>query len=609
MLPADDSVEGFDNIADVLGTSPALIERYIGAASKISRLAIGDTDHGAGLDTYKVRGDLSQDRHIEGLPLGTRGGIDHPPQLPGRRRVPVQVLAVEGELRSAVRRCREGRADRDERQRRASAASRPAVDDLLLHPRRGPARGWRRWRRRQEGQAVAARPEAARRGDLLEIRLPVKAGPQTIGVTFIKKSAAYVDDLVQRFDSTTGDLQTGVQFGYTTVPHLSGVEILGPYNITGPGDTPSRARIFVCRPANAARGSRPCARRILSTLARRALRRPVTDADMAPLHGVLRRGAQGGQLRSRHRDGAAPAAGGSRVRVPVRARSGQHRRRRRVSDQRPRAGLAAVVLPLEQHSRRRAAERRGEAARCGIRRCSSGRSGGCSTDPRSQALVTNFAGQWLFLRELRNRNPDLLVFPDFDDNLRQAFQRETELLFASIVREDRSVFDLMNADYTFVNERLARHYGIPERLRQRLPARGGAERGASGPARAGQHPDGDLGAEPHVAGHARRLDSREPARQPSAAAAARRAGVSRSEERPGHRRRSRPRCATGWSSIAPTRRAGAAIRSWIRSVWRSKTSTASAAGARAIPGSRSTRRAARRRHAGRRPGDVCARRC
>ena len=111
------------------------------------------------------------------------------------------------------------------------------------------------------------------------------------------------------------------------------------------------------------------------------------------------------------------------------------------------------------------------------------------TDPRSQALVTNFAGQWLFLRELRNRNPDLLVFPDFDDNLRQAFQRETELLFASVVREDRSVFDLMNADYTFVNERLAQALRHPEHLRKRLPARPRAERCAAGPARPGQLPD------------------------------------------------------------------------------------------------------------------------
>ncbi len=130
-------------------------------------------------------------------------------------------------------------------------------------------------------------------GGALEIRLPLKAGPQTIAVTFIKKSAAYVDDLVQRFDSTTADLQTGVQFGYTTVPHLSGVEILGPYNITGPGETPSRARIFVCRPASAPEEN-PCARRILSTLARRALRRPVTDADMAPLMTFYAEGHKAG---------------------------------------------------------------------------------------------------------------------------------------------------------------------------------------------------------------------------------------------------------------------------------------------------------------------------
>ena len=243
--------------------------------------------------------------------------------------------------------------------------------------------------------------------------------------------------------------------------------------------------------------------------------------------------------------------------------------------------------------------RRGKAARCGIRPCSSSRSAGCSTDPRSQSLVTNFAGQWLFLRELRNRNPDLLVFPDFDDNLRQAFQRETEMLFASVVREDRSVFDLMNADYTFVNERLARHYGIPQRVRQRLPARGGAERGAAGTARPGQHPDGDLGAEPHLAGHARRLDSREPARQPSPAAAARRAGVSRSAERPGHLAEavhgSRPHGAASRQPDVPELSSDhGSDRSGARKLRRR-----GPLADEPIPGSRSTRRAARRRHVGR----------
>jgi hypothetical protein len=268
-----------------------------------------------------------------------------------------------------------------------------------------------------------------------------------------------VDDLVQRFDSTTGDLQTGVQFGYTTVPHLSGVEILGPYNITGTGDTPSRARVFVCRPTTPAEET-PCARRILSTLARRALRRPVTEADLAPVMAFYDEGRKNGSFEDgvemglrrlladpgfvfRFERDAAGAAAGTAFRI---------------SDVELASRLSFFLwssIPDEELLL--AAEgrtlRNPDVLHRQVRRM--------LADPKSQALITNFAGQWLFLRELRNRNPDGLVFPDFDDNLRQAFQRETELLFGSIVREDRSIFDLMTADYTFVNEQLARHYGIP----------------------------------------------------------------------------------------------------------------------------------------------------
>jgi len=278
-------------------------------------------------------------------------------------------------------------------------------------------------------------------------------------VTFIKRSSAYVDDLIQRFDSTTGDLQTGVQYGYTTFPHLSGVEIVGPYSITGAGDTPSRTRIFVCRPASV-REEPACARRILSTLARRALRRTVTDGDMAPVMafydegrktGGFDRGVEMGLRRLLadpgfvfrfERDPAGTAAGAA-------YRIGEFELASRLSfflwSSIPDEELLAAA---EKRTLRDPAVLERQVRRM-------------LADPRSQSLVTNFAGQWLFLRELRNRNPDLLVFPDFDDNLRRAFQRETELLVASVVNENRSVFDLMHADYTFVNERLARHYGIP----------------------------------------------------------------------------------------------------------------------------------------------------
>ncbi|MEO8258639.1 MAG: DUF1592 domain-containing protein [Acidobacteriota bacterium] len=451
MLPPDDSTEGFDNIADVLGTSPALIERYVGAAGKISRLAVGNTDLGPLSVTYKVRGDLSQDRHIEGLPVGTRGGIviRHNFPVDGEYLFKFSLLKVNFGPQY-------GGAAKDEQLELSVNGERVKLIDLRSVPyyyiRGGGAGG---------GPAVP-----------LEVRLPIKAGPQTVAVTFVKKSAAYVDDLFQRFDATTADLQTGVQFGYTTVPHLSGVEILGPYNITGPGETPSRARIFVCRPASAqgsgAAGSADraaadetaCARTILSTLARRAFRRPVTAADLAPLLSFYRTGRQGGDF------DAGIEMGLRRIltdpnfvfrfeRDPANLPAGTPYR---LSDVEIASRLSFFLwssIPDEELLRtaEQGALKDPAVLERQVRRMLG--------DPRSRALVSNFAGQWLFLRELRNRNPDVLVYPNFDDNLRQAFQRETELLFDSVVHEDRSVFDLMNADYTFVNERLAKHYGIP----------------------------------------------------------------------------------------------------------------------------------------------------
>ena len=474
LLPPDDSMEGFDNIADVLGTSPALIERYVGAAAKISRLAVGNTDLGPISTTYKVRGDLSQDRHVEGLPVGTRGGtlIRHNFPVDGEYLFKFSLLRVNFGPQY-------GGAAKDEQIELSVNGERvllrdlPSVNYYYIRGggagraggggagRAGGGGGGRAGGGRASGDGQE--PQAAGRGNTaetpLEIRLPMKAGPQTLAVTFIKKSAAYVDDLTQRFDSTTGDLQTGVQFGYTTFPHLSGVEIVGPYNITGPGSTPSRARIFACRPT-AASEELACATRILSTLARRALRRPVSNADLTPLLEFYREGRKTGdfdrgiEMALRRlladpgfvfrfeRDPANVAAGTAyRVSGPELASRLSFFLWSSIPDDELLAlaekGRLTDPAVLEQQVRR------------------------MLKDARSQSLIANFAGQWLFLRELRNRNPDLLVFPDFDDNLRQAFYRETELLFASIVREDRSVFDLMNADYTFVNERLARHYGIP----------------------------------------------------------------------------------------------------------------------------------------------------
>jgi Protein of unknown function (DUF1592)/Protein of unknown function (DUF1588)/Protein of unknown function (DUF1585)/Protein of unknown function (DUF1595)/Protein of unknown function (DUF1587)/Planctomycete cytochrome C len=437
ILPADDSLEGLDNLADVLGTSPALIERYVSAAAKISRLAVGDTDIQPLSVTYKVRGDVSQDKHIEGLPLGTRGGVVIRHNFP-----------VDGEylFKFSLLKVNFGNQYGQSAKNEQLEMSINGVRVLMLDLRSGPyyyIRG-----------GAAGGPAAP-----LEIRLPVKAGPQTIHVDFIKRTAAEVDDLLQPFDATTADLQTGVQFGYTTVPHLSGVEILGPYNIGGPGQTPSRAKVFVCRPVSE-REEIPCARKIIATMARRAYRRPVGDDDIAPLFAFYQKGREAGDFETGiemalrriladplfvfrfERDADSVPAGGTH----------------RVTDIELASRLSFFLWSSIPDEELLAVAEQGRLKDPAVLQQQVKR---MLKDPKSQALVTNFSGQWLFLRELRNRQPDLLLFPDFDDNLRQSFQRETELLFGSIVREDRNVFDLLTADYTFVNERLARHYGIP----------------------------------------------------------------------------------------------------------------------------------------------------
>jgi hypothetical protein len=458
LLPPDDSSEGFDNIADVLGTSPALIERYIGAAAKISRLAVGDTDVGPVSTTYKVRGDLSQDRHIEGLPVGTRGGIliRHTFPVDGEYLFKFSLLKVNFGPQY-------GGAAKDEQLEMSVNGERVLLRDLRSVPYyyiRGGA---------------AAGPAAP-----LEIRLPIKAGPQAIIVTFIKRTAAGVDDLVQRFDATTADLQTGVQFGYTTVPHLSGVEIIGPYNVAGPGDTPSRARIFVCSPSPA--DELPCARKIIATLARRAYRRPVTDADVAPLLTFYRAGRENrsfdrGIEMALRRILADPNFVFRFERDTVNIPPGAAHR---ISDLELASRLSFFLWSSIPDEELLKTAERGKLADPAVLQRQVRR---MLADSRSHALIGNFAGQWLFLRELRNRNPDLLVYPDFDDNLRQDFQHETELLFDSVVREDRSVFDLMDASYTFLNERLARHYGVPNIYGsdfRRVPVQNEARRGLLG---------------------------------------------------------------------------------------------------------------------------------
>jgi hypothetical protein len=397
MLPPDDSAAGFDNNADVLGVSPALIDGYASAAAKISRLAVGDPSIGLDRATYRVAGDLAQDAHLDGLPLGTRGGIVIHHTFPLDAEYEFEIAAGGG-----------GRLGGGP----PTLADEPYVT--------------------LDGQRVTL----PRRG---ATRMKVTAGPHTIAAALIPRTRVTGADSVYNAP--------------TRSPGVSQVVISGPFNATGPGDTASRRRLFVCRQTTDA-----CATQILNTLASRAYRRPVplSGPDMETLLHFYRDGRErsfdGGIQRAvarvlvdpqflfRFEPEPASVAPGAPFRL------GDYELASRLSfflwSSIPDDELISAVkrgtlknpAALEQQVRRMLA------------------------DARAESLVSNFAGQWLLLRDLKNARPDS---PDWDGNLRQSFQRETELLFRAIMQEDRSIVDLLDADFTFVDERLARHYGIP----------------------------------------------------------------------------------------------------------------------------------------------------
>jgi mono/diheme cytochrome c family protein len=437
LLPPDDSAYGFDNISDVLGVSPSLQERYLSAAEKISEAAIGDPAAGRITETYRVRQDLSQDQHIEGLPLGTVGGalVRHTFPLDGEYDLQVRFFRTNfGNLRGlehphAVEVTLDG-----ERIRFAVIGGDADLTAAFDKPT-------------ETADAIDAR---------FAVRLPVKAGPHTVAVSFVENLALAGTTRLQPFLRSSADT-----LDWTGRPHLDRITITGPFNATGPGDTPSRRRIFVCRPSNVHEADEmACAKQIIAALARRAYRQPVRDADLQPMLDLYR---------SARRDGTFERGIQSALQLILASPKFVFR----VEQDPARIGPAGVYrlggielasrlsfflwssIPDEELLTVASQGKLGDRAEFGrqVRRM--------LADPKSGALVANFAGQWLQLRNLKTFLPNSDEFPDFDDNLRQAFATETELFFESVLREDRNVLDLMTADYTFLNERLARHYGIP----------------------------------------------------------------------------------------------------------------------------------------------------
>jgi mono/diheme cytochrome c family protein len=439
LLPADGANFGFDNIADSLTTSPLLFERYLTAAQRISTMAVGNPGAIAGTTEYSISREFTQSGHVEGLPLGTRGGT-----------VVRHVFPADGEyklLGRLVRGVEEGYAGvegNDQPHTFVITLDGAEVYSALIGGHKD-----------HEVQARDMNEAQA----LIDARMTgtvrVTAGPHDVGFTWRERPG-------ERQDVWQPSLRDSQEVHMIAgLPRLKTVGIEGPYKVTGVSSTPSRERLFVCRPASASEET-ACAQRVFSNLARRAYRRPVTAADVeAPI--ALYNGARqkGGTFDAGIRAGVARILSSpsflyrverDRAGVPV---GGAHP----VSDIELASRLSFFLwssIPDETLLNLATAGRLREPGvlAAQVRRM--------IEDDRADAFVENFAGQWLQLRNLESKvNPDLLMFPDFDDNIRRAFRRETELLFSHVLRESRSALELLSADYTFLNERLARHYGIP----------------------------------------------------------------------------------------------------------------------------------------------------
>jgi len=442
LLPPDDESSGFDNIADVLNVSPSLMERYLSASWNISRMALGNVAITPSTVTYRVRPDLSQDQHIDGMPPGTRGGmqVEHTFPVDGEYVIRLRLWRNTFDLMRGMEDPHDIEIAMDGA--RLTVVTVGGRDDF---------------------GRMAENPGTfgAELDKKLTVRLPVKAGIHKIWATTVLKSHAPRDDLIKPFIRTTVD---GLDI--MGDPSVDRIMVEGPYAASGPGHTASRAKILLCTPASASQET-ACARRILTTLARQAYRKPVDRATTDVLMDFYGKGRKSGGSFERGVESALQFILASpeflfRVEPDPPSRSALRRDESPAVYQLGDVALASRLafflwssLPDEQLVGLAVQGKLKQPAvlEQQVRRM--------LADPRSKTLIDNFAEQWLHLRNLKNSNPDLGAFPDFDDNLRQAMKEETELFFDSIMREDRSVMDLLNADYTFVNERLARHYGIP----------------------------------------------------------------------------------------------------------------------------------------------------
>ena len=453
LLPTDDMSHGFDNMADVLTISPALMEGYIRAAGKISREAVGDPLALALTHTYSIPRVLSQVRHVEGTPIGTRGGM-----------AVVHDFPADGEYTFKLG---------------------------FYYSPTGPLFGVNQGKGQQieiavNGERVALldiNPAMTLATDGIKTpAVKLRAGPQRISASFPVKFDGPIEDEYRMVEQSLVDVSVGALPGMTTLPHLHELSITGPLKAQGVSDTPSRRKIFTCRPLEGDDEIR-CAKQIAGALARQAYRRPVTENDIEDLLSFYQAGKnyQAGQNRSGPNHSgtnqgnfetgirtviqaiiASPEFVFRFERVPANVAPG---RNYRISDLELASRLSYFLWSTAPDEELIALASQGKlrdpvALEKQVKRM--------LADRRSDTLSTIFAGQWLHLQNLKTANPDLFEYPNFDQTLANSMRRETELLFASVMQEDRNVLDLLTANYTFVDERLAKHYGIPNILGNRF---------------------------------------------------------------------------------------------------------------------------------------------
>ncbi|HKH74410.1 MAG TPA: DUF1592 domain-containing protein [Vicinamibacterales bacterium] len=478
-LPTDEVSYGFDNIAGVLKLSPLLAERYLNAAQKISRLALGTPAPPNG-ELYRVPDQLDQDVRLEGMPVGTRGGtrVDYLAPRDGDYDIKVRVgRGIDSDIPHFI-----GEQDLEisvdgERVHVFTLPATPGEDlNIERQVARAPGTGPERRPRAVDanGDPIPDDAALARRklDDDWVIRVPIKAGLHEIRATFLMKSSAvsegfrrpFLKPYIGRGPTDNRETREGAA--------LREMEIMGPLNPGGATSSPSHQRVFVCRPARPAEEP-ACAKTIFSKLARRAYRRPVTDADLKVLLDFYNEGRATGTFEAgvelalqrilvspsflfRAEFDPPPPLRGFRGTSAVPA-ADQKSSIYRISDLSLASRLSFFLWSSIPDEELLAVAEKGKLREPTILAQQTKR---MLADPRSQAFTTNFAGQWLSLRRLKDIVPDPFLYPDYGDTLALAFQKEAELFFDSIVREDRPLMDLLDADYTFVNERLAQHYGI-----------------------------------------------------------------------------------------------------------------------------------------------------